>query len=116
MLKFIDFALPNVVLPLSIWLSSALLTFLLVGGSRGLIRVNDRKTKYMAVRFGNVLGSRGSVVRIFRQQIATGGPVTVTDKRMIRYFMTTPESVRLVIETGAKGLSVHIYLFIASRH
>jgi FlaA1/EpsC-like NDP-sugar epimerase len=68
-------------------------------------------TQYMAVRFGNVLGSRGSVVRTFRQQIATGGPVTVTDERMIRYFMTIPESVRLVIETGAKGESGQIYLF-----
>lgn len=68
-------------------------------------------TEYIAVRFGNVLGSRGSVVPIFRKQIAEGGPVTVTDERMTRYFMTIPESVRLVIEAGAVGASGHVYLF-----
>jgi FlaA1/EpsC-like NDP-sugar epimerase len=67
-------------------------------------------TKFTTVRFGNVLGSNGSVIPLFKKQIALGGPVTVTDKRIIRYFMTIPEATQLVLQAGSMGTGSEILL------
>jgi FlaA1/EpsC-like NDP-sugar epimerase len=88
-----------------------------MGASKALaecaVEVAQRRfptTRYVSVRFGNVLGSSGSVVPIFRRQIAAGGPVTVTDRRMTRYFMTIPEAVALVIRAGSLGTGGEVFV------
>jgi FlaA1/EpsC-like NDP-sugar epimerase len=74
------------------------------------VAASNPGTRFMAVRFGNVLGSSGSVIPKFKEQIAKGGPITVTHPDIIRYFMTIPEAARLVIQTGALGETGRVYV------
>ncbi len=78
---------------------------------QGLHEDNQIKTKFITTRFGNVLGSNGSVIPLFQKQIEEGGPVTVTHPEITRYFMTIPEACQLVLEAGAMGNGSEIFLF-----
>src|SRR6185503_13404717 len=73
-------------------------------------RSDDVATRFVAVRFGNVLGSSGSVIPIFRRQIERGGPLTVTHPEMTRFFMTIPEAASLVVQSGAMGGRGQVYV------
>jgi FlaA1/EpsC-like NDP-sugar epimerase len=80
---------------------------------QSLCKINEKTntTKFITTRFGNVLGSNGSVVELFKKQIDHGGPITLTHKEVTRYFMTIPEACQLVLEAGAMGSGGEIYLF-----
>ncbi len=77
---------------------------------QALNQVTSNPTRFVMVRFGNVLGSSGSVLPVFKEQIKNGGPVTVTDPRIIRYFMTIPEAAQLVIQAGAMGKGGDVFV------
>jgi FlaA1/EpsC-like NDP-sugar epimerase len=81
----------------------------LSAGKRGADAENY--TQFVTTRFGNVLGSNGSVIPLFREQIKNGGPVTVTDERIVRYFMLIPEACKLVLEAGTMGNGGEIFVF-----
>ena len=74
-------------------------------------KVQPEHTQFVTTRFGNVLGSNGSVIPLFREQIKNGGPVTVTDERIVRFFMLIPEACKLVLEAGTKGNGGEIFVF-----
>jgi FlaA1/EpsC-like NDP-sugar epimerase len=77
---------------------------------QALNQAPNQRTRFVMVRFGNVLGSSGSVLPVFKEQIKNGGPVTVTDPRIIRYFMTIPEAAQLVIQAGAMGQGGDVFV------
>ncbi len=103
--KFILISTDKAVNPTNVMGASKRLCEMVIQGMQG-----DGQTQYVAVRFGNVLGSNGSVIPLFKQQLAHGGPITVTDRRIIRYFMTIPEAAQLVMQAGAIAAGSQVFV------
>ncbi len=108
--RFVLISTDKAVNPVSVYGASKMLCEKLVCEYAKKAQINNKKQSFMFVRFANVLGSRGSILPIFMEQIKNGGPVTVTDPEMERYFMTIPEACSLVLQTGGVGKNGEAYL------